>query len=88
MAYNVPLSSLYASDGNVTYAQGSVLSVGDGSSVRAVGSIIISYTGNIGIETDTSITTGNTLSVFGDASISGHLYVGKLVIAPAKGQPQ
>jgi hypothetical protein len=80
MAYNVPLSSLYASDGNVTYAQGSVLSVGDGSNVRAVGSIIISSTGNVGIGTATTITTGNTLSAFGDASISGNLYVGGTII--------
>ena len=44
MAFRVPLSSINASDGNVTYAQGSVLRVGAGGNVNAVGSVLIAMT--------------------------------------------
>lgn len=52
MAYNVPLSSIRASDGNVTYAQGSVIRVGAGGNVNAVGSVVVDSAGNLGIGTN------------------------------------
>ena len=51
MSYRVPLSSINASDGNVAYAQGSVLRVGAGGNVNAAGSMVIDATGNVSIGT-------------------------------------
>lgn len=47
MTFRVPLSTLNASDGNVTYATGSVLRVGAGGNVNAVGSVLIDSNVNI-----------------------------------------
>lgn len=87
MAYNVPLSSLNASDGNVTYAQGSVLRVGAGGNVNAAGSMIIDQFGNVSIGTTTvgyeagtrtSLTLNGTsqsiFSLFTGNSARGYLY--------------
>lgn len=52
MAYNVPLSSLTASDGNVTYDQNTVLKVGQGSNIT-VSSSLYENNGNVGIGTAT-----------------------------------
>lgn len=52
MSFRVPLSSINASDGNVTYAQGSVIRVGAGGNVNAVGSVVINTAGNVGIGTN------------------------------------
>lgn len=49
MTFRVPLSTLNASDGNVTYASGSVLRVGAGGNVNAIGSVIIDSSGQLGI---------------------------------------
>lgn len=49
MTFRVPLSTLLASDGNVTYAQGSVLRVGVGGNINAAGTSIIDTNGNVTI---------------------------------------
>lgn len=51
MSYRVPLSSINATDGNVTYAQGSVLRVGASGNVNAAGSMVIDAFGNVSIGT-------------------------------------
>ena len=66
MAYNVPLSSINASDGNVTYAQGTVLRVGAGGNVNAAGSMFINQDGTVGI--GTSDTVSSVLRVYANNS--------------------
>lgn len=75
MAYNVPLSSIDASDGNVTYATGSVLRVGTGGNVSAAGSVVIDSSGKMGIGT-TVIEPGHTLDVKGNVHVTGNIFVG------------
>jgi hypothetical protein len=63
MAYRVPLSSINASDGNVTYAQGSVIRVGAGGNVNAAGSMIIDQFGNVSINTSAVNYASNSRTV-------------------------
>ena len=55
MSFRVPLSSINASDGNITYAQGSVLRVGASGNVNAAGSMVIGASGNVGIGTSSPV---------------------------------
>lgn len=50
MTYNVPLSSLFGSDGNVTYSQNTILKVGQGSNITVASSLYESN-GNVSIGT-------------------------------------
>ena len=74
MAYNVPLSSINASDGNVTYAQGTILTVGAGGNVTVAPSLFVNTTGNVGIGT---ATVGAPLQVRGNILISNTAIVVK-----------
>ena len=71
MTYNVPLSSLVASDGNVTYAQNTILRVGQGSNIT-VSSSLYEVNGNIGIGT-TSPTSGFKLDTIGNLRVAGNI---------------
>lgn len=82
MAYNVPLSSLNASDGNVTYTSTAVLRVGAGGNVTVAAGLFES-SGQVGI--GTSVSAGNTLAVTGNivvfgsgTTIGGNIFVGNI----------
>ena len=77
MAFNVPLSSLSASDGNVTYSFGTVLTVGNGGNVTASSSLLVDVNGNIGIGTTSTIASGNAVAVYGgNIFVAGNIRVG------------
>lgn len=80
MSFNVPLSQLSASDGNITYTPGSLLKVGQGSNVTVSG-VISEIAGNIGIGTS-SVATGNAVAIYGgNLFIAGNLRVGNTATA-------
>lgn len=75
MAYNVPLSSLNATDGNVIYGENTVLKVGQGANIT-VSSSLYESGGNVGVGTASPL---GQLNVYGNIRISNTATMGGLI---------